>query len=288
MIEVNLEQREHNRRIGSRCEYIEPTVSESCLLKDDGVTIGAYIHDVREYDQKLAKIMTVANAEFRSDNVPKQLLERSDVMSYTKAGLTRKQAKQLATVQYSTILGSIPPKPLMRRNYRNRSSVHREQKANQFVKAMLFGAQRVDEIFRNLMPQQHDAHVQAVADIQEKWRFGRLFTSSISNFNIAAPFHRDRANIRGTLNAIYTVRENAQGGCLYVPDYDACFEMPSHSLLLYPAWRNTHAVTPIKPTHDGGYRNSLVWYALEGFFGDEHSSMTTETPELENETTEDD
>jgi hypothetical protein len=26
-----------------------------------------------------------------------------------------------------------------------------------------------------------------------------------------------------------------------------------------------HGVTPIFPTHPGGYRNSLIWYALNAF-----------------------
>ena len=46
-------------------------------------------------------------------------------------------------------------------------------------------------------------------------------------------------------------------------------QTPTGSLLLYPAWRNMHAVTPIKATHEGGYRNSLVFYALKGFIDKE-------------------
>jgi len=36
-------------------------------------------------------------------------------------------------------------------------------------------------------------------------------------------------------------------------------------MLVYPAWRNVHGVTPITATHDGGYRNSLVFYPLKAF-----------------------
>lgn len=38
-----------------------------------------------------------------------------------------------------------------------------------------------------------------------------------------------------------------------------------YSILVYPAWRNVHGVTPIIPTHEGGYRNSLVFYPLKAF-----------------------
>jgi|14BtaG_2_1085337.scaffolds.fasta_scaffold02883_3 hypothetical protein len=272
MIELQLQQVSHERRNGSQCEYIKPNVTESCLLKDGSEIVGVYLSDVKRHDEKLVKIMSVANAEFRSERVPKTLMERADVLQAIKAGMSRAEAQRIGTAQYSTILGSVPPNPVMRRNYRNRSSVHLKKNAKTFVKAMLMATERLDALMAEYLPSLHDEHVKAIAEIDEQWRFGRLFTSSISNFNIAAPFHRDRANVRQTLNAIYTMRENSVGGCLYVPDYDACFEMPSHSLLFYPAWRNTHAVTPIQTTHDSGYRNSLVWYALQAFVGDEHDN----------------
>lgn len=260
-----MQKKEHDRKIGSRCEYIEPNIKESCFLYDGDELVGVYISDVKKIYPKLAKVMAVANAEFLSDNVPKTLLERADVMAKVKAGMSRAEAKKAGTVQYSTIIGSIPPKPLMKRAYPNRSSVHAVKSAQTFIKAMLIAAKEMSVVMGQLLPEHLKSQLEAVSGVDDKWMFGELFTSSISNFNIAAPFHRDTANIKHTLNAIYTHRHNSDGGSLYVPDYDACFEMPTDSLLLYPAWRNVHAVTPIIPTHDGGYRNSLVFYALSGF-----------------------
>lgn len=265
MIDLRMQKVEHSRKIGSRCEYIEPNVKESCYLYDGDELVGVYIADVKKHYPKLASVMSIANEEFLSDRVPKTLLERADVMAKVKAGMTRAEAKKAGTIQYSTIIGSIPPKPLMRRAYPNRSSVHAVKSAKTFIKAMLVSAKEMSAVMGELMPDHLKAQLEAVSAVDDKWKFGDLFTSSISNFNISAPFHRDTANIKQTLNAIYTHRHNSNGGCLYVPDYDACFEMPSDSLLLYPAWRNVHAVTPIEPTHAGGYRNSLVFYALSGF-----------------------
>jgi hypothetical protein len=262
---VQMQKREHDRKIGGRCEYIEPNIKDSCFLYDGDELVGVYISDVKKMYPKLAKVMAVANAEFLSDNVPKTLLERADVMAKVKAGMSRAEAKKAGTVQYSTIIGSIPPKPLMKRAYPNRSSVHAVKSAQTFIKAMLIAAKEMSVVMGQLLPEHLKSQLEAVSEVDDKWMFGELFTSSISNFNIAAPFHRDTANIKQTLNAIYTHRHNSDGGSLYVPDYDACFEMPTDSLLLYPAWRNVHAVTPIIPTHDGGYRNSLVFYALSGF-----------------------
>lgn len=260
-----MQKREHDRKIGGRCEYIEPNIKDSCFLYDGDELVGVYLSDVKKMYPKLAKVMAVANAEFLSDNVPKTLLERADVMAKVKAGMSRAEAKKAGTVQYSTIIGSIPPKPLMKRAYPNRSSVHAVKSAQTFIKAMLIAAKEMSVVMGQLLPEHLKKQLEAVSGVDDKWMFGDLFTSSISNFNIAAPFHRDTANIKHTLNAIYTHRHNSDGGSLYVPDYDACFEMPTDSLLLYPAWRNVHAVTPIIPTHDGGYRNSLVFYALSGF-----------------------
>jgi len=52
-----------------------------------------------------------------------------------------------------------------------------------------------------------------------------------------------------------------------VPDYGATFEQADNSMLVYPAWRNVHGVTPIIPTSDDGYRNSLIFYPLKAFKG---------------------
>lgn len=94
-----------------------------------------------------------------------------------------------------------------------------------------------------------------------------MFTSSISNFNISAPFHRDAANIQGAVNVIICKKYNSKGGDLHIPDYGATIGQQDNSILVYPAWRNLHAVTPIIPTFEGGYRNSLVFYPLKAFVG---------------------
>jgi hypothetical protein len=102
----------------------------------------------------------------------------------------------------------------------------------------------------------------------EKWRFGRLFTSSISNYNISAPFHRDAGNLIDCVNVIIAKKRHATGGNTTVPDYGATMDSCDNSMLVYPAWRNVHGVTPIIPLAEGGYRNSLVFYPLKAFLND--------------------
>jgi hypothetical protein len=168
--------------------------------------------------------------------------------------------------QYSAILGSVPPKPHMRRAWGGRSHVHRHETASVFVKAMLKAGRLAMSLVSEYVPTVHKIHLDAIEKrLPQKWRFTPYFSSTISNCNIAAPIHQDHANVKGAVNIIITKRQNSKGGNLYVPDYGACFDQSNNSLLVYPAWRNSHGVTPIEPTHQGGYRNSHVWYALDSF-----------------------
>ena len=264
---IKLKQVEHNTKIGKQCPYIEPNIKEDCLLESNGEVIGFYIKDVSKYSEKLNLLLAVADKEFRSDNVPKTILDRMSTVELSKTGMSRKEARKIGVSQYSTILGSIPPKPVMRRPYPNISSVHREKKAQTFIKAMWASCLEAEKIIKKLTPHIYEKQMELFEDIKKEWRFGNMYTSSISNFNISAPFHRDTGNVEGTVNVILTKRNNSLGGCLNVPDYTATFEQADNSMLVYPAWRNVHGVTPIKPIAEGGYRNSLIFYPLKAFKG---------------------
>ena len=254
---IKLQETEHNVKIGDKCEYYEPTVKEECLLESNGEIIGFYIKDLNKYSKTLSKLLSVANNEFRSDNVPKSIMNRTS----GEQGHTKK------IKQYSTILGSSAPRPHMRRSYPTISSVHSNTSAKIFIKAMLAACMESEKIIKQLTPHIYKRQKELFEDVKKEWRFGNMFTSSISNFNIAAPFHRDTGNIQGTVNVILTKRNNSKGGCLNVPDYNATFEQADNSMLVYPAWRNVHGVTPIKPIAEDGYRNSLIFYPLKAFKG---------------------
>lgn len=131
---------------------------------------------------------------------------------------------------------------------------------------MLLLARESEELIKQITPAIYERQVQEIEKYAPpQWRFGRLFTSSISNYNISADYHRDNANIKNCVNVIIAKKLNASGGNTTVPDYGATVDSCNNSILVYPAWRNVHGVTPIKPTHDGGYRNSLVFYPLGSF-----------------------
>lgn len=264
MKRIDLVKVEHSRKIGKVCEYIEPNLTEDCILYADGEAIGFYLNKMPE---KMCKLANLANAEFNSKRVPKTKLDRSDVLKaqIDNPGMTRAEARKVGTSQLSVILGSVPPKPQFMRYYGTISSVHSVQSANVFIKAMLLLAKESEKLIQELLPEQYDKQLKLLQEIDGKWRFGNLFTSSISNYNISAPFHRDTGNIEGAVNVIICKKNNSKGGDLHVPDYGATFGQQDNSILVYPAWKNVHAVTPITPIHEGGYRNSLIFYPLKAF-----------------------
>jgi hypothetical protein len=253
MKRIDLIQIEHNRKIGEACEYIEPNVTEDCIFYADGEPVGFYMTKMPE---KMCKLADLANLELRSKNVPKSNMGRS-------AG--QRDDEKTVVVQYSTIIGSTPPRPHNRRPYPSISSVHGVKTAQTFIKAMLLLAKESEQLIKELLPKQYEQQVELFKQVPEKWKFGNLFTSSISNYNISAPFHRDAGNIVGAVNVIICKKFNSKGGDLHVPDYGATIGQQDNSILVYPAWRNVHGVTPIIPTHEGGYRNSLVFYPLKAF-----------------------
>lgn len=257
---VDLIQVEHNAKIGGVCEHIEPNIKEDCIFYFEGEPIGFFM---RQMPEKACKIADLANKEFNSPNVPKSDMNRNPTDGFDEEKGIWKYKNTVT--QKSTILGSVPPKPHMRRPYATISSVHSVKKAKTFIKAMLLLALESEKLIKDILPAQYERQVELFKDVPKEWRFGNLFTSSISNYNIPAPFHRDAANIKGAVNVIITKRRNSTGGNLNIPDYNATIDQCDNSILVYPAWRNIHGVTPIVPTHKGGYRNSLVFYPLKAF-----------------------
>jgi hypothetical protein len=262
MKRIDLVLQKHERKIGETCEYIEPNITEDCIFYADGEPIGFYLTKMPE---KMCKLADLANAELRTKKVPKSQMDRkqTDGFNIEKGVYNYKNVVS----QWSCILGGVPPKPHMRRPYPTISSVHSVDSAQTFIKAMLMLAKESEQLIKEILPKQYEKQIELFQNVPDKWKFGNLFTSSISNYNISAPFHKDTGNIVGAVNVIICKQKNAKGGDLHVPDYNATIGQIDNSILVYPAWRNVHGVTPIIPLHEKGYRNSLVFYPLKAFVG---------------------
>jgi hypothetical protein len=259
---VSLNKIEHSVKIGDVCDPIEPNITEDTMFVDGNEVVGFYL---KEITGKLKEFIEIANAELLTDRVPKTAMNRGPV------GSKQKQKERAAAginmvSQFSTIIGACAPRPHMRMPYPRMSSVHEVKTAQTFIKAMLLACREAEEVIKEIAPSIYDQQLALIENhVPPKFRFGKLFTSSISNFNISAPFHRDAGNLEGCVNVIITKKHNAKGGNLSVPDYNATVDSRDNSMLVYPAWRNIHGVTPIRPIQEGGYRNSLVFYPLKAF-----------------------
>ena len=262
MKQLELVQIPHIVKIGDVCGDIEPNITEDTLFIADGKAVGFYIKDL---PTKIKQLADIANAELLSDRVPKTEMSRGP-QGDKAAKLARQKAGINLVTQYSTILGGIAPKPHMKRNYPSMSSVHQVPTAKTFIKAMIMLCKESENLIAEIAPTIYEQQKKIITEkVPPKFRFGEMFTSSISNFNIAAPYHRDAANLEGCVNVIIAKKHNARGGNTTVPDYGATVDSRDNSMLVYPAWRNVHGVTPIHILAQGGYRNSLVFYPLKAF-----------------------
>lgn len=256
---VELQMFKHDCKVGAETPTLEPNVTEDTAFTIDGKIVGFYM---RRAPEKIVKLATLCNHELGSDRVPKAEMTRLKMLGYDEHG---KSIVDRSTRQYSAILGAVAPKPHMRRNYATISSVHSHESAKTFVTGMLMLVKQSEELIKEIMPEQFESQQKQIQEVPEKYRFGRLFTSSISNYNISAHYHVDTANIKDTVNVIITKRLNATGGNLHVPDHNLVIDQCDNSVLVYPAWRSLHGVTPIIPTFENGYRNSLIFYPLKAF-----------------------
>ena len=145
----------HQRKIGDTCPDLQPNITESCILADpDGTAVGLFL---RELPDQLQKLVNIADHEVNSDRVPKTVMDRKRPLPPGPDGKRR----YLVVSQYSAILGSVPPKPHMRRAYGSRSSVHSHKTANTFVKAMHAAGITAYQLIQDLAPQVCTVHSKA-------------------------------------------------------------------------------------------------------------------------------
>ena len=240
MQEVVLKEIPFTEKVGDNPTESAPNITEDSLFIHNGELIGFYINKVSD---KVFNLLNIANKELLSDRVPKSIMRRASGVE-----------------QYSTIIGSIPPSRL--RKHTLQSSVHRDKKARKFVRAMLALNIEAEKIIKKYAPEIYHRQVKIIANaIPDQFRIGKMFTSSINNANISADYHQDNANLKNTVNCIFYKKRKARGGDLSVPKYGATIASTDGSMLVYPAWRDMHGVTPIEADQDG-YRNSFVFYPL--------------------------
>lgn len=90
------------------------------------------------------------------------------------------------------------------------------------------------------------------------------WTSGIINNTAALPYHRDRANIKGTLSSMLCLRSKVGGGHLDLPEYGVTLGIPDGSLTMFDGQDVWHGVTPLINEWVDAYRYTIVLYAKSG------------------------
>lgn len=88
-----------------------------------------------------------------------------------------------------------------------------------------------------------------------------IFTTISINFNQLIKTHTDSFNTRGSLSNVLILKQNAEGGQLYMPEYDAYIPQNHGDLTIFRGEEILHGVCDCNLKQ--GYRASLVFYQLE-------------------------
>ena len=93
---------------------------------------------------------------------------------------------------------------------------------------------------------------------------GGIFTSGICNYNNPLRLHHDKGNFPGSWSAMFAFTHNVKGGLLVLPGYRIAFRFHKPSFIIFDGQKNLHGVSPIRYVGTGGYRYSVVYYAMNG------------------------
>ncbi len=125
----------------------------------------------------------------------------------------------------------------------------------------------VDFAKRKLMPFYIDNfYLDAEQKMQERilsdWKIDEtIFTTISINFNQLIKTHTDSFNTKGSLSNVLILKENAKGGELYMPEYDAYIPQNHGDMTIFRGEEILHGVCECDISK--GYRASLVFYQLE-------------------------
>ena len=127
-------------------------------------------------------------------------------------------------------------------------------------------AERLQTMLAEVFPGQHRADHATMSEsgVHADWRLGETtWTSGVINRSSALPYHRDAFNFH-VWTAMPVLRRHMRGGYLHIPEYDVTIESRDGWAVFFPGWDLVHGVTPMRATKPGGYRYSVVYYALQG------------------------
>lgn len=126
------------------------------------------------------------------------------------------------------------------------------------------GAKIVSDIYMHYNPKlfiKHDE--QSREKVLPQWHLEDTpFTSGIANKDNQLRYHFDTGNFKNVWSGMLVFKNQISGGYLCVPEYDLCFELRDHSVLLFDGQGLLHGVTPFRKLSPQGYRHTVVYYSL--------------------------
>jgi hypothetical protein len=176
----------------------------------------------------------------------------------TSGGQVRADGLRIA----SRTFGYGPRRPVYRREGCNVTSL--EVDAPTAHHAVMAYATRLREVLEEVAPGVTDASAKVMTEVTPDWKLGESeWTSGVINSSARLPYHRDAMNFP-VWSAMPVLRRHMTGGHLAIPEYDLVLPCRDGWGVFFPGYQLVHGVTPMRATRPGGYRYSLVYYALRG------------------------
>lgn len=162
----------------------------------------------------------------------------------------------------SRIFGYSPRNPLIRQEACRASRLARDEPEAEALLERV--ADHLSDEFEQLLPAraQNDREVVSGSVLAE-WRLGErsLWTSGVINHDSVLPYHRDANNL-DAWSAMPTLRYGMSGGHLHLPEYGVVFPTGDGDVTWFYGRGLVHGVTDLYRRRPGGYRYSVVFYAL--------------------------
>ena len=163
----------------------------------------------------------------------------------------------------SRTFGMAPRNPTVRLEHCRPTSLAREQPDahNTIAELSRYLGQQLLEIFPDVATRDRET---LAGLIEDEWRMAEdsLWTSGVINKTSTLPYHRDGFNF-DTWSAMPVVRKRTDGGYTTFAEHDITVGSRDGWAQYFCGYRWVHGVTPMA-VGEGGYRYSVVYYALRG------------------------
>lgn len=164
----------------------------------------------------------------------------------------------------SAVFGWKTPKPLQQRESCSAATVMSDRRVAQ---VLLATSDHCKDFMVTNLPDIVTHDLEAIKAVKPQWRMTMdatdLWTSGVINHTSVMPYHYDKTNFQ-TWSAMPVLRAGVGGGHLHMPELDLVVPCNDGTCVYWLGRDVMHGVTPIVGKDKGGYRFTIVFYALKG------------------------